>query len=623
LKGQIYFAWIDEDEDFDDTVHNRFDEDVFSLSLSQSEGDFASLTLEIKNPRIGLLNVGRKVWCYIAINDGTDIVPLFKGRLIGVPTNVFDTLVQLEFTARPSDFVDQKTALANTMKVLPYYDSIFVSPDSWADPDVVLEAYSRLWHIDPVTHVVTTSDILVPEDGVEEVTEDQHFYDSMEVTLNSTPLRSVSMVATIPWTQSDLGAVDLTGRIKQLFSAADTSGLLGGIAQSFTMKGLISDWPKTGSEFGSGWKVSTGVLADVSATFPVKKIPDIFGYNGTIPIIPDGSIIFPLKVTGEWSSGVEKAGFNFTYDLVIAAVGYAAPTLSVSYEANREFAQLVTFTMRTAQQAIVTLPGDDESMVITLNANKVSDPTEDASVPIGDIRRRTYVHSNRGMQSVQHLLLVARAHLCARSRAVESKFEMDFLEGLRLRSLRKGGLLHDHRLPGGQASGKVIDYQFSLDGESGDAKAVIKIASSVGYGGSYSATAGDPVYVDDDYVEDDWQDRINVVRLTDTADVAYTMPESAFFDDNLDFEAGLTDRSAVITMSLLNSADSQRGAVAGFLHNPNVDQAAIDTILQAHPTQISVLMVPMEGGPFQQEVVISLSDLIVPQQINLEAPSNA
>jgi pantothenate kinase len=56
---------------------------------------------------------------------------------------------------------------------------------------------------------------------------------------------------------------------------------------------------------------------------------------------------------------------------------------------------------------------------------------------------------------------------------------------------------------------------------------------------------------------------------------------------------------------------------------PNTDQSAISSVLQTIPTKITAQLVPMEGGPYKQEVVISVSDLIVPKQIDLEAPSNA
>ena len=621
---QFYWAWIDEGEEFDPVAHAREDEEVYAFTLTGTEGDFDGLTLEVKNPRIGLLNPGRKVWGVLSFWDGvaSEPTPLFLGRLIGVPTNMFATVVTLSFTARPADFVEQKTSVAETLKVLPYYDPIFVSPDSWGDPDVVLEAYSRLWFIDPVTGEVSTTDFLVGEDGTEEVTEDEHFYDDMEVTLNTVPARAVSMVATIPWTQSDEGFVDLTNRIRDLW-------LPDQIPSSFTMPGLISDWPKPGSDFGSGWQVVSGSMTDVSYIMPKVVIPDIFAWQGIVPDLPLGSVVFPLKVTGESHSG-EKAGYNFNYELVVAARNFAVPQLSVAYKAGREFGQIVTFTLFTDQQSIVTMPGDDEALSINLSANSVSDYTEDGTLPIGDVRRRSYVHTERGIQSVEHLLLVARAHLIAKSRAVETKFVMPFKDALRLKSLRKNALLHDHRLPGGQAAGKVCAYVFSLSGDDGAAIAAITIGSSVGYGGSYVAVPGVGDWVEDDWVEDDWQEMKGEIKLSDTEDVQFTIPEFTAFDDGIDFIRGLNDKNAVLQCSMANPPGAQAGAItsagAGMVDewkNTVVDQAAISSILKGIPTKITVQMVPMEGGPFKQEVVISVSDLVVPKQIDLEAASNA
>lgn len=613
MTERIYFAWVNADEEFDPDVHNRTDETVFSFEFEHSEGDFAALRLVIKNPRIGLLNVARKTWGILSFNDNGTVTAIFKGRLIGVPTNIFDTLVTLDFTAKPTDYEDQKAALAETLKELPYWDPIFVSPDSWSDPDAVLEAYSRLWHIDPVTLVLTTSDVLIPEDGVEEVVESQHFYDDMQVTLNQTPLRKVVMVATIPWTQSAAGAVDLTPVIKNLFNTS--------IPTSFTMEGLVSSWPKPGAGFGSGWEVLTGSMTDVTYSISKMSIPDIFSWQGEVPVIPQGSVIFPLKVTGEYHSG-EKAGFNFNYELVIAQLGYGVPDLSVSYTAGREFAQIVTFALETDQQAIVTAPGEDEAMVLTLNGNKVSDPTEDGSTPIGDVRRRDYVHTTRGRQSVEHLLLVARAHLIARSRAVETSIKCSFRTGMRLRSLRKSMLLHDHRLPGGSVTGKIIGVALKLDGDSGQATGEITIASCVGKGGAHIASNGTPTYVETGYM-DDTQEYAGMIVLTDTSDIAWSMALPAVFDDGADFIRGLTKDNAVRLASIDNAAFVQEPIVRAAGGGPFADQAKVSSILQTIPTQITIQMIPMEGGPFQQEVVISVSDLVVPKQIDLEAPSNA
>jgi hypothetical protein len=610
----IYFAWVEPNEEFDEDIHNRMDELVFDFEFEHNEGDFAGLRLVIKNPRIGLLNPARKTWGILSFDDNGTITPIFRGRLIGVPTNVFDTLVTIDFTAKPTDYEDQKATLAETLKVLPYYDPIFVSPDAWEDNDAVLEAYSRLWHVDPVTLELTTSDILIPEDGVEEVTEAQHFYDQMQVTLNQTPLRRVSMVATIPWTQTANGLISLTHTIYNMFSTS--------IPTSFTMPGLISSWPKPGAGFGSGWQVLSGSMTDVSYSIPRMFIPEIFSWQGEVPLIPDGSVIFPLKVTGEYHSG-ERAGFNFQYELVIAQLGYGKPELTVTYNADREFAQIVTFTLETDQQAIVTAAGEDESMAISINANKVSDPTSDDSIPIGDVRRRDYVHTARGLQSIEHLILVARANLIARSRAVEITIKCDFRTGLRLRSHRKAILLHDHRLPGGEATGKIIKSVLTLSGDDGAAEGEITIACCVGRGGSHTTSEGTPTYVDEGYM-DDTQEYADTTVLVDTSDIAWGLQEPATtFDDGLDFTAGLTANNAVRLAALDNNAAIQGPLIRAAGTGPFTDQAKVSTLLQEIPTQITIQMKPMEGGPFQQEVVIAVSDLVVPKQIDLEAPSNA
>jgi hypothetical protein len=619
VAQKLFFAWVDETEDFDPDVHARVDENVFSITLSQVEGDFAAAECVIKNPRIGLLNTGRKQWAYISFLDGTDITPIIKGRLVGIPSNVFDTLVTINFVARPSNFDAQKLALAETLKVLPYWDPIFISPDSWDDPDTVLEARSVLWHIDPVTHVVTVSDILIPEDGTVEVGEGDHLYADMSVTLDQTPLRQVAMTATIPWTQSDQSAASLklARRIKLAFGT-DYNGLI----TSYTLGGLADDWPKQGDDFANGWSVVSGSLEDVSYALPVVPIPDVFSWQGTIPRLAEGSIVFPLKVTGEYHSG-EKAGFNFQFELVVVQLGWGVPTLDVAYTASREFAQVVTFTLETDQQAIITLPGDDEALAITLNANKVSDVSYNGDIPIGDVRKRTYVHSERGEQSLEYLLLVARAHLIARSRAVSTTFKQGWIKGMACRSLRKASLLHDHRLPGGQAVGKITSYKFTIDGSTGEARAEITIASCIGYGGSYTGSSGTPTYVDEGWVDMGWQEYENAVTVLDTEDIQWTIPTFTSYDDGLDFEKGLNDINAVTNVTVVNPAGAQEAALNAASDGPNTDQAKVSSVLQNVATQVSVTMVPMEGGPFQQEVVLSVSDLVVPKQIDLEAPSNA
>jgi hypothetical protein len=147
------------------------------------------------------------------------------------------------------------------------------------------------------------------------------------------------------------------------------------------------------------------------------------------------------------------------------------------------------------------------------------------------------------------------------------------------------------------------------------------IASCVGKGGSHTADDGVNSYIDD-YIDDFYQ-MTNQIVLTDTVDIAWTIPDPVMFDDGLDFIAGLNPQAVIQQLSLTNPASAQEVVIRAAGDGANTDQAKISEVVKNNPTQITLQLKPMEGGPFQGEVVISLSDLVIPKQIDLEAPSNA
>ena len=164
-----YFALVDADQTTFSLAFARNDYTVLAFALSQEEGQFASLEIVVENPRRPLL--GDKIWLWFSF-DGIEtggVTPLFFGRLVGIPQSVFDERVTLQFMARPVDYGSRKATAAAVLKVLPYYDEIFIDEQHRDDLDVVLEGYPQVWHIDRVTHVVGTSDVLIGEEGEIEI----------------------------------------------------------------------------------------------------------------------------------------------------------------------------------------------------------------------------------------------------------------------------------------------------------------------------------------------------------------------------------------------------------------------------------------------------------------------
>lgn len=618
-RGPFYFAWVDSSEKVFNSSMIRDDEDIFSFKLSQNEGDFANLQLVIKNPRVGLLGPARKVWAWLSYYDGTTLKPLFFGRMVGIPSNIFDTRVTIDFTARPLDFAAQKDALAASLRVAPYFDSLFVTPDSWLDPDVVLEARSALWHIDRVTHQVTISDVIVPEDGTIELTEDDHLYAGLSTSLTQVPARRVLLTSNIPWKQTAAGSFSLTGRIQAAWPNVDIGGfgnLTASMVQSFTFDGLSGDWPRPGAKVGQGWEVITGSLIDQSGiAVPKVHIPNPFLVRGGFTDVGltsnDFTILGSLIFQYDWSI----SGVPGTTTTTIVPMGWGVPELSVGFDSSRDYAETIIIDLEADMQSVVTLPGDDEVILLNVNANPASDVTLDGSTPLADARYSTFADTPRGQQAVEHLLMIARANLINRSRAVSVGVKMKDLVRSFDVTLRKALLVHDHRLPGGQAIGKITQYVLSYANGRPDASVTINCA--VGYGGAVATSVGEDAYIDDDYV-DDYYVRENVVNAVPSSDITYTIPNYEADDDGINFIRGLSDGNAVLGLQIANGPRAQQQALIN-MAGGSPDMDAYGVVLQQLPTEVHLTMLPIGKGPYITTVPIDVSTLIIPQQINLEA----
>src|SRR5688572_12182222 len=218
--SRFYFAWVDPDETETDLA--REDEEVFSFSITHQEGEFPTLELIVRNPRVGLLGPGRKRWAILSHDSGSGPSALFYGRLVGVPQSLAKELLSLTFVARPYDFENIKAELAETLKEAPYYDPVFLTEAEREDPDAVLKARPALWHIDRVTHEVTVSDILTGEDGTVTIDQGTALYDGLDVSFTGQPARAAVVNVMVGWAQSGQGTVDITRQVTRAFANAST-----------------------------------------------------------------------------------------------------------------------------------------------------------------------------------------------------------------------------------------------------------------------------------------------------------------------------------------------------------------------------------------------------------------
>lgn len=608
----FYFARVDAtDDEFDPSFaindFERFAESdgrrigsVLSFDLSGNEGDFDLLELVVANPLEGLLAGPLYLW--FARDNGTDIEPVFFGRLVGIPTDVTGNRVTLQYTARPRDLNAQKAALAESMRVLPYYDPYLLDEARREEADAVLEGYSGLWTFDRLTHEVGYSDYLIGEDGVEEFFASDMLSRGLSRSFGEIPLTSVTVVATIPWVQRATGAVDLSRYIVENWPNESESN---SYITSFSL--TAADWPKQGTGLNGGWVVQDGTCIpvydlNVFSKAGGGKVTVNWGNwgGGTstsetqtndqyVKTVPPGSIDLravttedssdisrdqPDAAAGESSGEITSFSRMLSYSDGFIPLHYSRPTLVAGFEAERARSEVIRFTLTADVQAVMTDPGDDEAMLIELNAADVSealDPDGDTDggfvAAIGDPRRRSYITTQRGELTLQHLICLARSVLIKRSRCARITFEPK--DHLRMGdiTLRKNAIIHDPRIPSGEATGKIISYRYAVDGSAGRPECSVTIACAVGRGGEIEALDGEPDYVDDDYIgpEADYQEFIGR-RIVFDSGVGYVQPLFDPNDDGLDLLSALSAED-VIDEGLVveNSPAMQRALLAALL----------------------------------------------------------
>jgi hypothetical protein len=655
--GLPYFAWIDATETTFGAEHMRWDESVFSFTLKQDEGDPASLTAVVRRPRnvagdpIGLLGPDRKIWVWFALDCGPALIK-FRGRLVGIPTSIFEELVTLEFVARPVDVVAQKEALADTLRVLPYYDEAMIDPDRRNDPEVVLEGYTKIWHYDrdagPTS--VTVSDEISGEDGLVEFlcVNGDVLYDGLGLSLTSGPLSRVDINAEFTWTQQANGTVDLTQ-----YLISHWPKVFGGEIYL-----NAADWPKNKANIGDGWEVADSHAQDIidkqtysesrsgggivkfadgstsqanwsSSTTTLRSPRNVVSYG---KIVTNESSSVSHSKDGDGADYVSSVSVSYSDSTAVVVVQAIKPTLVAGYSAERQCTEKISFTLYADVQPILTDPEDGEALRIDdIRSVNLSEVIDGQPPIIGNTARRSYIATERGNLSLEHLIALARAHLMKRARVVEIAF-VPKLARMPEVTLRKNAFLAEPRI--GETTGKIIGYSIALDGSDGRINCEVKIGCTIGRGGTVAAADGTPTYCTIDYAGPDYQQFINrVVLFPLDLSVGYQPPVAAPNDDGIEFLSTLRAED-VIEIDLIveygpEPAHEEDGDPPFNFSGPtsnndkqNQQEARSEwiknVILPPYETRAKFKLKSMTRE-FSTDYELQVTDLMVPTGIDLEA----
>jgi len=477
----------------------------------------------------------------------------------------------------------------------------------------------------------------------------------------------VMVKAELTWTQLASGAVDLTEYITRNWPNEDEDFVAPGVISSFTFG--ADNWPQNGASLGDGWVAAEASAIDKfgipevtskteSSSLIIKwwdgettQVENSITKDEAVGLAP-GSIMMPAIVTkdqmesklGDWEPGLGRRSGSrpvVSWSRKFASTQHAVPfnqvepKLSAAYDSNRKCIEAVSFVLTADMQPILTEPGEDEALRVDLRSVNLSEPLGEgtgAEIPIGDTGRRSYITTDRGQQSLQYMIAVARAHLRKKARAVEITVAPHIGRFPEI-TLRKSVTVNDPRIPDGEAFGKIISYSLGLDGDNGKLAAMLKLGCPIGRGGTVTTVDGDPVYVQDGYVEAGYQAYEGSTLLFDDS-VGFTPPVFAPQDDGIDFLSGLTPEEVIEQpLEVTFPPAEQRPAIealaggwsgAGPLVTDEEAQAhvsaraeAVSAVLKDMPTTARFKLKSMQAE-FSSPYEIAVTEMKIPTGFNLE-----
>ena len=472
--GKIYFAWVEPNEAFSPITHAREDEAVFSISISEEEGSFAVATVEIRNPRRGLLLPARKQRAFISAEIAGQVTLLFSGRAVGVPASITGETLEVEFIGRPDDHASKQASLVSMLQADPRYHQALLSEADRSDLSALLEGVAALPHWDRATGELSLAPIA--NDGFQPVLDVTPLEDSFEVSFGSAPADRVRVELELTWEQvspvlsrpleADPGAIAV-GHLANLF---------GGRPKSLTGEDLASRWPSPGDALDGGWTVQSAYLVPDVVDKVTLDVPV------TVAAPRDPSYSAPT-----WELDVFRTSFDG--NLVISAFYRQPRRERISFEVSANLQPVVLFPdpellSLNAEGADIASNASPLTLAGTFRAPDADGDgyvtrTLSLSVDRPALARPALAAYPAVVGGVlQAAVARAEARLRKAARCVTATFDLPFAEAVPL-STASVVRLYDDRIPGGVMTGKVTALELVVTGD-GECYATVEIGASVG-----------------------------------------------------------------------------------------------------------------------------------------------
>lgn len=203
---KFYFVWTDK---FNEEVEIKEDVRLFSINISQKEGEFAKARVKINKS----IELAKQKYAKIVAEINGSIKTLFSGEVINIPVNVEKDLMLLELLSRHNEYELFLRELNNTKNIPPYKNEFFENAGIKSD---VLEASCCLYYWDKVSGQVSLSDIVNGERSID--LSDKYNPDSFRVQYALDPIDKVNLKIKVSWLQERSFIKNLYEEISNKFS---------------------------------------------------------------------------------------------------------------------------------------------------------------------------------------------------------------------------------------------------------------------------------------------------------------------------------------------------------------------------------------------------------------------
>ncbi|WP_417582931.1 hypothetical protein [Pelagibacterium sp.] len=543
--AKIFFAWVDTlDVVFNPSVHGRVDESFRLIQTHQEENHAARGRITFPNPGVGLLSASRRRFALISESesgDPEDAVLTFRARTLGMPTDLQAVMITTELIAAPEDLDARLKAKAAEMYGLPFTDPLF--GDDLEDTSAALSARGASWFIDPRTHEITITDVLESDTVVDIGTD--HAMSDYAIAAGDPPVRAARMKVAVEYEQRAIGYVDIKNRIGATSTMSTAGGdgefvpppidVQAGVGWEMGQNAYrVTDSSHLALDFG--WRKSRtyrGFQYSHSVYAYHQQNNDPFGTGrsaghywrhyfddlGTAQQIWKG-----VDETRVWTYDWEQLLMTYDYRQMRreeVEIRMSVPTQDV-LGAVAEL-DLGEITLRDPTDDPDTpawypgRPGEAGDHVLydgrrwqyknahaldyfyfnsVLDGKLVAISTPgfepaDSIAPLPDARSPTYLDTPRGVQSIEHALLLIRARLRYRLRCLKVQVRPNNWEIVRDIRLDQD-LACDHPRFG-PVRGKVIRWERSWDG-SGGRRGTVTVGACLGTGATGAGQIEDVQY---------------------------------------------------------------------------------------------------------------------------------